>query len=111
MTLEVFSRWSLGTLVLRYTTTDLASLWEAEASTWELFFFCCFSFNFPGGSEVKNPLSSAGDAGSVSGLRRYPGVGNDNPLRFSCLGNLTDRGAWQSTVHGVKHELDVTLSN
>ena len=66
---------------------------------------------FPGGSGVKNPPSGAGDAGSISGLRRYPGDGNDNPLQCSCLGNLTDRGAWQATVHGVKNELDMTLSN
>ena len=24
-----------------------------------------------------------------------------NPLQFSCLGNLVDRGAWQATVYGV----------
>ena len=27
--------------------------------------------------------------------------GNGNPLQYSCLENLMDRGAWQSTVHGV----------
>ena len=27
--------------------------------------------------------------------------GKDNPLQCSCLGNSTDRRAWQSTVHGV----------
>ena len=25
----------------------------------------------------------------------------DNPLQYSCLENSMDRGAWQSTVHGV----------
>ena len=30
-----------------------------------------------------------------------PGVGNGNPLQYSCLGNLMDRGAWRATVHGV----------
>ena len=29
------------------------------------------------------------------------GEGNGNPLQRSCLGNPTDRGAWQATVHGV----------
>ena len=24
-----------------------------------------------------------------------------DPLQYSCLGNLMDRGAWQATVHGV----------
>ena len=29
------------------------------------------------------------------------GEGNGNPLQFSCLENPIDRGAWQTTVHGV----------
>ena len=28
-------------------------------------------------------------------------LANDNPLQYSCLGNLLDRGAWWATVHGV----------
>ena len=31
-----------------------------------------------------------------------PGEGNDNPLRYSCLENPMDRGAWQATVHGIE---------
>ena len=27
--------------------------------------------------------------------------GNGNPLQYSCLGNLMDRGAWWATVYGV----------
>ena len=56
---------------------------------------------FPGGSAVKNPLASAGDAGSIPRLRKFPGGGNGNPLQYPCLGNPMDRGAWQATVHGV----------
>ena len=29
------------------------------------------------------------------------GIGNGNPLQFSCLENTMDRGAWWATVHGV----------
>ena len=29
------------------------------------------------------------------------GEGNDNPLQYSCLQNLMDRGAWWATVCGV----------
>ena len=32
---------------------------------------------------------------------RSPGEGNGNPLQYSCLENSIDRGAWQTTVHGV----------
>ena len=53
---------------------------------------------------VENLLAKAGDAGdlgSIPGSGRSPGVGNDNPLQHSYLGNPVDRGAWWPTVHGV----------
>ena len=53
---------------------------------------------------VKNPPANAGDPG----LGRYRGVGNDNPLQYSCLGNPMERGAWQATDHAVTKELDMT---
>ena len=34
-------------------------------------------------------------------LRSSPGEGNGNLLQYSCLKNSMDRGAWQTTVHGV----------
>ena len=41
--------------------------------------------------------------------RRSPGEGNGNPLQYSFLENLMDRGAWRATVQGVtKKELDTT---
>jgi len=42
-----------------------------------------------------------GDLGSIPGLGRYPGEGNGNPLKYSCLENPMDRGAWWATVHRV----------
>ena len=59
---------------------------------------------------VKNLLASAedtGDVGSISGLRRSPGVGNGNQLQYSCLENSMDRRAWWSAIRGVA-ELDKT---
>ena len=53
---------------------------------------------FPGGSLIKNLPANAGDADSVPGLGRSPGVGNDNLLRYSCLENSMDR-AWWAIVH------------
>ena len=43
-------------------------------------------------------------------LGRSSGVGNGNPLQYSCLGNPMDRGAWQATVHGVAKS-QMRLSN
>ena len=57
------------------------------------------------GLEVKNLPVSAGDqrgTGLIPGLERSPGVGNGNPLQYSCLENSMDRGAWRARVHGVK---------
>ena len=59
---------------------------------------------------VKNLSASAGDLrdlGSFPGLGRSLGEGHGNPLQYSCLENLMDRGAWQATVLGVP-ELDTT---
>ena len=50
---------------------------------------------------VKNPPANTGDgrdAGSIPGSGRSPGVGNGNPLQYSCLENSMDRGAWWATV-------------
>ena len=32
---------------------------------------------------------------------RSPGEGNGNLLRYACLGNAVDRGAWWATIHGI----------
>ena len=55
---------------------------------------------------VKNPPANAGDAGdtgSIPGLGRSTGVGNGNPLQYSCLENSMDRGArWATVLEVVK---------
>ena len=51
---------------------------------------------FPGDAVIKNLPANAGDTkdeGSIPGLGRFPGVGNGNPLQYSCLENYVDRGA------------------
>ena len=53
--------------------------------------------DFPGGSVVKNLPDKAGAMGLIPGLGRTPGEKNGNPLQYTCLGNLMDRGA----CHGV----------
>ena len=53
---------------------------------------------FAGGSVVKNLPASAGDVGLIPGSGRFPGGRHGNPLQYSCLRNLMDRGAWQAIV-------------
>ena len=59
---------------------------------------------FPGGAVVRKPPANPGDTrdpGLIPELGRCTGVGNRNPLQFSCLENSTDRGTWWATVHGI----------
>ena len=48
-----------------------------------------------GGGCPREPCSLVGSNMSV------PGEGNGSLLRYSCLENPTDRGAWRATVHRV----------
>ena len=59
---------------------------------------------FPSGTSSKEPdcyAGAAGDGGLIPGLGRFPGGEHGNPLQYSCLKNLMERGACQATVHEV----------
>ena len=57
---------------------------------------------------VKKLPANAGDAGSIPGSGRSPGVGNGNLPQYSCLENPMDKGAWWAVVHDVAKESDTT---
>ena len=57
---------------------------------------------------VKNPPANARDTGLIPGSGRSAEEGNGNPLQYTCLGNLMDRGAWQAIVQVAAEELDMT---
>ena len=46
----------------------------------------------------------------VSFCLLFSGEGNGNPLQYSCLEHLMDRGAWEAAVHGVTNSW-IWLSN
>ena len=82
-----------------HTGRSPGSLREAEH------FFVCFNWNivaldFPGGSVVKNPHASAGDAGSVPRWGRSPGEGSGQPTpgflpgKSGGQGSLVDFSPW-----------------
>ena len=53
---------------------------------------------------LKNPPAYAGDIkdlGLIPQSGRSRGGRHGNPLRYSCLENPMDRGAWWATVHRV----------
>ena len=59
---------------------------------------------FPVALMVKILPANAGDrrdAGLIPRSGRSPGGGHGNPLKYSCLENFMDRGAWWATVHRV----------
>ena len=58
------------------------------------------------GKEAACSAGDKGDGGSVPESGRSSGEGNGNPLQYSCLENLMDRGAWQTTVHRVAKQSD-----
>ena len=60
-----------------------------------------FTFTFPGGSDGKLSAWNVRDPGSVPGLTRSPGEGNDNSLQYSCLENPRDGAALWAAVCGV----------
>ena len=79
-----------------------------------LFGFPLKEYGLPRWLSEKESACNAGDtgvSGSITGLGRYPGEGNGNPLQYSCLKNPLDQETWLTTVHGVCKEyteLDMT---
>ena len=64
-------------------------------------FFFDGLLTFPAGTDGNELACNAGDPSSIPGLGRPPRERNGNPLKYSCLENPMDRGAWLATGHGV----------
>ena len=81
-----FSKHKLQFSILRFSEKE---------NEFEFYFgsFSVHNLGFPGGSDGKESVSNAGDAGSIPGSGRSPGGGRGNPLQHSCLENSMDRGA------------------
>ena len=82
---------SSGRLFTRYFSFNIFIVPDCWAA---FIMFIIQTKDFPGGSDSKASAYNAGDLGSIPGLGRFPGEGNDNPLQYSCLENPMDRGAW-----------------
>ena len=65
----------------------------------------CHTFSgFPVDSAGKEPTCQFRrhrEVGSIPGWGRSPGLGDGNPLQYSCMENSMDRGAWWPIVHRV----------
>ena len=81
---------------------------EGARDLWVLFIRALMPWGFLGGSAVKNMPANAGDTGDmglIHALGGCPGEVHGNPLRYSCLENSIERGAWRATVHRVAKSL------
>ena len=61
-------------------------------------------FHFSGlscSSKGKESACNAGDQGSIPGSGKSSGGENGNPLQYSCLENLMDRGVWRTVIYRV----------
>ena len=92
----VSNSWELVPLMIVIVKT---ALWWVT-SLYILYIFIVKS-GFPGDSDSIESACNVGDLGLIPGLGRSPGVGNGNPLQYSCLGNPMDRRTWQTTDRGV----------
>ena len=65
---------------------------------------------YQGSLVVKNSPANAEDKMWIQSLiwEDSAGEGNGNPLQYFCLGNPMDRRVWQTTIHGVAKESDMT---
>ena len=92
---------------VNFIPKDLRSLWKQDVSYNVIFNILSIKRTSLVTQLVKNLPAmretpySAGDPGLIPGLWKSPGKGNGNPLQYSCLWNLMDRGAWLATVHRV----------
>ena len=92
-------------LLLKVSVQFSHTVMSNSATPWTAVLQASLSFtisqSFPDGTVVKNLPANAGDArdmGSIPGSGRCPGVGNGNPLQYSCLENPMDREVWQAIV-------------
>ena len=51
---------------------------------------------------VKNLPASVGDRDLIPELARSPGGGHGDPLQYSYVENIMDRGAWWAAFHRVE---------
>ena len=88
-------RWVASTLLeFHFDVSIVLSLYKCS-------FLIVVSQGIPGGSDGKESACNVGDLGLSPGLKRTLGEESGNPLQYSCLENLMDRGAWRAPVHGI----------
>ena len=79
-------------------------IWTISNKRWIFKQICWTIGSFPGGRVVKVSICQCTrEALLIPGSGRSSGIGNGNPLQYSCLENYMDREAWQATVVRVSN--------
>ena len=94
--------WKARNRGLLFFSLPIMSLFSALVVGYHSGYPLLYSWGFPGGSNGKEYACNMGNTGSNPGLERSPREGNGYPFQYSCLGNSTDRGAWQACPWGLK---------
>ena len=85
--------------------TSVLSSTKKKKNLFNFFFFIYIllwlKWGFPGGSVVKNPPAVQQTRVLIPGSRKSPGWMNGNPLKYSCLENPMNKGAWWAIVYRV----------
>ena len=74
-----------------------AALWDWVLNLWGLWWLWVVGVRIElnyAGSDCKESVCNSGDPGLIPGLGRSPGEGNGYTLKYSCLENPMDWGAW-----------------
>ena len=102
----------LASIHIRFVTLNQMLAYNAKSEV-SFYWLHIYYRTSPDGSVGKESACNAGDTGdtgSIPGSGRSPRVGNGKPLKYSCLENSMDRGAWRVTVLEVA-ESKTRLSN
>ena len=87
-----------------------AESWDSSTGFRNIIKLCPCILGFPSGVVVTNqPINARVERAwdSIPGSKRSAGVGNGNPLQYSCLENPMDSEAWLVTLYGAKMEFSV----
>ena len=76
------------------STSYVSPAFQEDSSPAELLGKSLCMYDFPGGSDSKASVYTAGDLGSIPGSGSSAGEGNGNPFQYYCLENPMDRGTW-----------------
>ena len=87
----------LGQTMLNKTWNTNREKQKTVKNSWSMKIPQLISLGFPHNSVGKASACNMGDLGSILGSGGSPGEGNGNPLQYSCLENLKDKGAQYHT--------------